>query len=140
MLKAVRFDPETHKELIDYIENYRDKRGKPNHSEAIRLLMEKGFENLHNPIVETKVIVQQAPSVDLDKVKEDILKEVWSTIGKNILTQPVQTHTFTPVNPAPIQIEEVKKEPVSKPAPPKPSNPPVAASGLLGNLLGNSNR
>ena len=140
MLKAVRFDPETHKELINYIESYLDKRGKPNHSEAIRLLMEKGYEVLHGKS-NAETVVETQPQVDLDKFREDIIKEIFETIGKNAIAQPIiqpQIIQSTPITQIQEPKEEIKKEPVNAPAP-KPK-PPANVGGLMGNLLSNANR
>lgn len=148
MLKAVRFDPEIHKELIEFVENYKDKRGKPNHSEAIRILMEKGFESLSNSTqnIEIKKVEASQPAIDLDKFRDDIVKQIWETIGKTVLTQNVpHAYAFTQINPnnqiqSQPQIEQIKEEPV-KPAPlPKKTIIPANGNALLGNLLSNANR
>ena len=49
-LKAVRFDDEKHKDILTYIDEYRDHKGRKNESEAIRFLLQKGFEFISNPV------------------------------------------------------------------------------------------
>lgn len=136
MLKAVRFDEEKHKDLLDYIEEYRDNKGKPNHSEAIRFLMEKGFESIVNPQVEQKVEIQP---INVDSIKEEVYNGIMEELTKKFFSQMGVPATIIQ---QPIQqpiITEVKKDPPPKP---KPSPPRVVpeGNGLLANLLGNANR
>lgn len=130
MLKAVRFDLAEHKELMEFIENYRDKKNKPNHSEAIRMLMQKGLEVLNQPPV-------QQPQIDIEALKREIFGQIMSQINLASFAQPaapVQTSVFTKVNqPAP-EVEQPKPAPKTQPKTPANTNP------LLANLLGNSQR
>lgn len=129
MLKAVRFDPEEHADLLDYIENYRDKKNRPNHSEAIRNLMIQGLRNSLSVPEETP-----QPSIDIEAMKTDIFNQLMAKINMMGIQQPIIT-------------EQPKiQEPVIQetPAPPKINKPkptlPADMNPLLANLLGNSNR
>lgn len=138
MLKAVRFDPESHKYLIEYIENYTDKRGKPNHSEAIRMLMEKGFEAMNlKPVIQEVIVEEKKPDIDINKLKEEIMKEIWGTIGKTALVQTPAQVILPQQNSSPI---EQPKQEIPQAPKPKIQKTPVNTGGLMGNLLGNANR
>lgn len=134
MLKAVRFDLSEHKELVDFIENYRDKKNKPNHSEAIRMLMKKGLESINQPPV-------QQPQIDLESLKNELLGQVMSQINLSQLVPiqaPVHERVFTPVNnniPEPV-IEEIEEPPIVQ----KQIPTLQGANPLLANLLSNSQR
>lgn len=124
MLKAVRFDLEEHKDIIDYVENYRDKKNRPNHSEAIRFLMEKGLEALN------KEETPQKQEIDMESLKQDLFNQLMAQIQNSGMIPkptptPPQERPFTQVNTKP------KTDNVPKIA---NSNP------LLANLLGNSQR
>lgn len=126
MLKAVRFDDEAHKDLIKFIEDYRDSKNKPNHSEAIRLLMKKGLDNLSTTPKEQQI--------DIDKLKTDIFNQIMEQI-KNV--QDVQVAPN--INKKEIVKEDKQVEPKlntekNKPTSPKTTNP------LLANILNNSQR
>lgn len=89
MLKAVRLDEFEHKNLLEFIANYKDSRNKRNESEAIRSLMIKGFEALQNP-------VQPQPILDVDKLKAELFQQIMSSI------QPIKVYeqySPMPVNP-----------------------------------------
>lgn len=137
MLKAVRFDQEEHKELIDYIEKYRDKKNKPNHSEAIRFLMLKGLESLN--FIEDKSS-ETSSQIDVDNLKKELLTQIMDEIKFSALAgqalfpvQPVApvVPIKNPPNPPP---KQPKKEENPKPKLPANSNP------LLANILNNSQR
>jgi hypothetical protein len=130
MLKAVRFDPAEHKELMDFVENYRDKKNKPNHSEAIRVLMQKGLDVINRPQV-------QQPQIDIEAMKREIFGQIMSQINLSQFTvsaAPVQEHVFTKVNEVEPVIEPPK--PISK----LQSSQSTTGNPLLANLLGNSQR
>lgn len=134
MLKAVRFDLEAHEHLLTYIDNYRDNKGKPNYSEAIRMLMQKGYETIHStPVVEQKVEIQP---VDINSIKDQVYSEVMEELTKKLFSQ------MGPI----IHQEPIKKEPIFLPPKPKPTSKPIdttstaGGNGLLANLIGNANR
>jgi hypothetical protein len=133
MLKAVRFDEEEHKELIEYVENYRDKKNKPNHSEAIRLLMQKGLETLRNS--------KPKEELNIESLKQDIINQIMSQIN----TQQVPKHQPAPLTQNNMQ-SNIKEKPQGErppsppPQKPKSSPPKVNANPLLANILGNSQR
>lgn len=135
MLKAVRFDLEEHAELIDFVENYRDRKNRPNHSEAIRLLMTKGLENLNNKQPE-----KEQTTIDIESIKQDIFNQLMSQINSMgisnqqipIKQQSTQYQTKQHVNEEPKKIITEKEKPMSSP---KIDNNP-----LLANLLSNINR
>lgn len=137
MLKAVRFDLEAHEHLLTYIDNYRDSKGKPNYSEAIRMLMQKGYEAIHStPVVEQKIEVQP---VDVNSIKDQVYSEVMEELTKKLFSQ---------MGSQPIiqQPEPVKQDPTPLPPKPKPVSKPIdttsiaGGNGLLANLIGNANR
>jgi Arc/MetJ-type ribon-helix-helix transcriptional regulator len=135
MLKAVRFDIEEHKDIIDYVENYRDKKNRPNHSEAIRFLMEKGLESLNKQ----EIPKPKQQEIDVESLKADLFNQLMSQIQKSGMVaapvptpEPVRERPFTKVNDKPTPTPKPK---VNSDA------PKVAASNpLLANLLGNSQR
>lgn len=87
MLKAVRFDEVQHKDLLDFVSNYRDNKGRVNESEAIRLLMQKGIESMNVPqIVEVEVPMKDN-SVNMAVLKQEVLQELTQLIPQNN-TQP----------------------------------------------------
>lgn len=144
MLKAIRFDTEEHKELLDYISSFTDKKGRHNESEAMRSLMLKGLESLNAPQT-----LQQTPQLDVDAIKNDLFNQVMSMINQQQLSSP-------PVSaPASVRVSHVKPEidwekeqkaiagEIEKNPPrgpeietPKPK-PNVATNPLLANMLGN---
>lgn len=133
MLKAVRFDLEEHSEIIEFVENYRDKKNKPNHSEAIRLLMSKGLEALNQPAEPSQ------PAIDLESMKADIFQQIMTQVNKMGLNQqPKPSPTITP---APNLTHGIKGPP-TKPRPPVPpsQSSKTAVNPLLANILGNSER
>lgn len=134
MLKAVRFDLEEHAELITFIEDYRDKKNRPNHSEAIRMLMQKGLDTLNTP-------PSPQPQLDIEAIKKDIVDQIKSQMNLSPIQTPVHEHVFTPVN-QPLTQSKIDKaginEAPTKPRPPAPPAQPL--SPLLANLLGNSQR
>ena len=79
MLKAFRFDENEHKDLIHFITNYKDNRGKMNESEAIRFLMKKGLESINAPVI-------QQQNIDIDKLKAEIFQQVVMSV--NSIQQP----------------------------------------------------
>lgn len=134
MLKAVRFDPDYHKDLIDFIETYKDKKGKTNHSEAIRLLMEEGLKSLQK---DKEPQTQPTPNFDIEKIKQDILKDVMASIISS--NQYMHAHSFPQVN------NQTNNEPVAiekKQAPQTAKKPTLPTNGnpLIANLLANSQR
>lgn len=133
MLKAVRFDPEEHANLLEYIENYRDKKNKPNHSEAIRNLMIKGLEN-SNKYPEP---VQQ--TIDVEAIKADLFNQLMAQFN-TMNMQPKMEPKPEPVQQKLHEVIEPQPQPsVPKPTP-KPQNKPANTNPLLANILGNSNR
>lgn len=135
MLKAVRFDPEEHKELIEFVENYRDKKNRPNHSEAIRFLMTKGLEYL-------KQQDTPKPALDIESIKNEIFNQIMAQIQSTGITLQPQQPTYQPVRENPIRTN-IKEQPVSKPIQqPQQNNLPkkIATNPLLANILSNSQR
>lgn len=131
MLKAVRFDPEEHAELLKYIENYRDKKNKPNHSEAIRFLMMKGLENIDTVSKPTQ------QNIDIEAIKSELFNQ--------LMAQFNQMNIQPKIDDKPIKSDEsdntgLQQKP-QQPSIPKPSVPKSANTNpLLANILGNANR
>lgn len=99
MLKAVRFDENQHKQLLDFIDFYQDDKGRRNDSEAIRYLMQKGFEAITNEQkqpqpIETNIPMQSEP-VSVDTLKKEVISELANLIPKDTV-QP--------------DMEQIKKE------------------------------
>ena len=129
MLKAVRFDLDEHAKLIEFVENYRDSKNKPNHSEAIRLLMTKRLESLNQKQE------SQQPNFDMESIKTEIFNQIMNQISSMGLQPPKQEKIFEP----PKQEDFGVKPQTSTPRPPTPA-PKVNVNPLLANILGNSER
>ncbi|MNM09762.1 hypothetical protein D3C76_03130 [compost metagenome] len=130
MLKAVRFDLEEHEELIRFIEDYRDKKNRPNHSEAIRMLMQKGLDTINK-------VSNPQPQFDIEAIKRDIVDQIKSQMNLS----PVHERVFTPVNDNLSQSKIIKDEVNEVPMSSQPAAPSVQPlNPLLANLLGNSQR
>ncbi|MNJ90555.1 hypothetical protein D3C87_81540 [compost metagenome] len=130
MLKAVRFDLEEHEELIKFIEDYRDKKNRPNHSEAIRMLMQKGLDTINK-------VSNPQPQFDIEAIKRDIVDQIKSQMNLS----PVHERVFTPVNDNLSQSKIIKDEVNEVPMSSQPAAPSVQPlNPLLANLLGNSQR
>lgn len=95
MLKAVRFDEVQHKQLLNFIKDYRDNKGRINESEAIRLLMQRGLESLQQSAIEPTPVVNQDNEIDINMIKQELLSEIAMLIPQN-KEQP--------------SIEQIKKE------------------------------
>ena len=94
MLKAVRFDEQEHKHLLKFFSDYRNDKGRENESEAMRHLMQVGWDYLHSPppvpvIIEKPLIVEKiveqkvtepAPEIDLNKLKLEILNDLMTSL------------------------------------------------------------
>jgi NTP pyrophosphatase (non-canonical NTP hydrolase) len=108
MLKAVRFDEDVHKHLLEFIDWYTDKNGKKNESEAIRFLMQKGYEAVEaektftrvnaEPVAETTEIPQQ-PLIDIQNLKKELADELIELVNSQQTTTPIQ-----------IDVESLKKD------------------------------
>lgn len=146
MLKAVRFDEQDHKEILDYIANYKDVKGKRNESEAMRFLMQKGLESLLQP----KEVVASTPAIDVNEIKADLFAQIMAAL-------PLQTHPNNPNAWAGSHNEPVIEQPqfshaeilkeaekLEQELSSKPKTIPVPkidnSNPLLANLLGNINR
>lgn len=85
MIKAVRFDEEKHKKLLQYIVDYKDPKDRKNESEAIRFLVQTGFEyitgQLADPVHYSKQeeesihLGKPEPNLNYDDFKQEIIKE-----------------------------------------------------------------
>jgi hypothetical protein len=169
MLKAVRFDEDKHKTLLKFMEDFRDDKGKPNDSEAVRFLMQKGLEYLTatpipqpQPVIEEKIvekiIEQPKPSLDIDSLKRELLTEMKNEMLKEMNNQHVNSLTtiiekldnlkpvvvqqpmFTQMN-TPIPTTEVTEQQEIKPKAIKnPIEIPKDTNPLLANILANSQR
>jgi hypothetical protein len=87
MLKAVRFDENQHKQLLDFIDFYQDDKGRRNDSEAIRYLMQKGFEAITNEQKQPQPIEANIPMkpepVSVDTLKKEVISELAGLIPKD---------------------------------------------------------
>lgn len=135
MLKAVRFDTEEHKDIIEFVEDYRDKKNRPNHSEAIRFLMTKGFEALNNSS-------EPQVSIDLESMKADIFNEIMNKIGTmNIQPPPPKEQVNKTLTPSKVQNHGIKPPTTQpRPGPPPSQTLKTTVNPLLANILGNSER
>lgn len=154
MLKAVRFDEQEHKELLDFVTDFKDSRGKKNESEAIRHLMQLGLKALT-----TKEEVPSTPALDVEQLKSDLFKELMAALPfgsqrhpsdweqpvkpephwqpENITSKPSEPSIRRVHEGITNKVEEVKPEPPPKPV---PSGPRVESNPLLANLLSNRNK
>lgn len=161
MLKAVRFDDDRHKPLLEFMEKFRDDKGRPNDSEAIRFLMEKGLDYLNNPIPQSNSIIEEPivektkPLLDIENLKRELLTEMKNEMLKEINNQHVSSLTtiiekldnikvvqqpvFTQMNTPTTSLDRTEQEQKTKIVKkqieiPKDTNP------LLANILANSQR
>lgn len=161
MLKAVRFDDDRHKPLLEFMEKFRDDKGRPNDSEAIRFLMEKGLDYLNNPIPQSNSIIEEPivektkPLLDIENLKRELLTEMKNEMLKEINNQHVSSLTtiiekldnikvvqqpvFTQMNTTTTSLDRTEQEQKTKIVKkqieiPKDTNP------LLANILANSQR
>lgn len=70
MLKAVRLDDEKHKDIISYIQSFKDSKGKLNESAAIRELIVNGYKTI-NPNFKP-----QEKEIDVNSLKMELLREL----------------------------------------------------------------
>lgn len=134
MLKAVRFDLVEHKELLEFIENFTDSKGRKNESEAIRYLMKLGLESLKNKNQSA------APQIDIDKIKQEILSQIMNQLP-SIIQQPPQP--VQPIYQKPIiqqQTEKPKEIKNNIEQKPKQQKQSQNLNPLLTNLLSNINK
>jgi len=155
MLKAIRFDEKKHEELLKFITSYKDNKNRSNESEAIRFLMQKGYEALNKEQDVVHVTSLEEPKMDLDSIKKEIYAEVMAQVSSQALgsisalidkigdLKPIyiqqQDPLFTQVNSntpefTKINSSETKIKTTSPIEIPKDTNP------LLANILGNANR
>lgn len=127
MLKAVRFDPEKHKEILNFITNYKDQKGRHNESEAIRFLMQSGFDSINNSHTQadSQINTQQnnkvyynKQSTDIDLLKKELLKELKGSTNNNdsninmdsLKKELLQELKGNNINDSNINIDSLKKE------------------------------
>ena len=134
MLKAVRFDEQEHKHLLKFFSDYRNDKGRENESEAMRHLMQVGWDYLHSPppvpviiekpiviekpfimekIVEQKV-VEPAQEIDLNKLKLEILNDLMASLPEqqdisNIKREIIKDFNKKIKNNS-LDIESIKRE------------------------------
>jgi chemotaxis protein histidine kinase CheA len=82
MLKAVRFDEDNHKHLIEYITNYTNEKGKTNISEGIRHLMELGYKSLNEESEENQNNIDQ-DNISMNQLKQQIKSEIMEQVNNN---------------------------------------------------------
>lgn len=71
MLKAVKLDDKNHKDIIKYIQSYKDSNGKINESAAIIKLIINGYE-----FINKKPNNYENEKLDINKLKTELLKEL----------------------------------------------------------------
>lgn len=140
-MKAVRLDPIKHRDLLEYIDNYRDDKGKPNHSEAIRILMTAGLRVVRG---EGGGSVN---GVDVETLTQRVFDQVMNALGTS--------EAFTKVNglgsgdrAEPKRTVRVQRETVAQPVQipsSKTDDPSIGTTSssvnpILANILGNANR
>ena len=136
MLKAVRFDEINHKNILDFIQNYHDNRGRLNESEGMRHLMQLGLESINQP---------QLPIMDFDLMKAELLKELLQTVNsQNIdlldkldkIQQPIYVQQTQSIE----KVDKIDKNIDKIPIKNKKVNIPGNSNALLNNLLNNANK
>jgi len=149
MIKVVRFNENEHKDLINYINNYTDEKNQPNISEAIRHLMQLGFESLNS-----NNINKDNCGFNMDELKQQILEEISANESKGIIEafQLSQKQNAEQIQQLLLGIQETIKNnsivtkandviendvPIKKK---KVVDVPVDANPFLQNLLNNANR
>lgn len=166
MLKAIRFDEEKHKHLLKWINDFRDAKGKQNESEAVRHLMEVGFEQLKErqdlvrvaapPVPEPVQADFESPQpINRDSLKRELMDEVMAEINTKMLggltafvdklnnfqlqPQVVQIPVPTVLKGTTQEIHEEKALDIPKPKK-RVATAPIEGNALLANLLGNADR
>ena len=137
MLKAVRFDEKNHKNILDFIQNYHDDRGKLNESEGIRHLMQLGLDSINLP----------KSLLDFDSMKAELLREILQTfnsqnnnlIDKLDKIQPIYVQTSQMEKTIDKISDKISEKIIEKPKI-KKVNTTGNANTLLNNLLDNSNK
>ena len=133
MLKAVRFDENNHKNILEFIQNYHDSKGKLNESEGIRHLMQLGLDSINNSLSYNT----------FDSMKSELLKELLQIINSqntNLLNK------LDKIQPIYVQTSQIEKtidkmsEKMQEKSKPKKINISGNANTLLNNLLDNLNK
>jgi len=137
MLKAVRFDENNHKDILEFIQNYYDNRGKSNESEGIRYLMKLGLDYINNSL----------PPTTFDLMKTELLEELLQIINSQNINLLDKLDKIQPIYVQASQIEKTidkisdkMQEKVQEKSKLKKVNMPGNANTLLNNLLDNSNK
>jgi len=137
MLKAVRFDEKNHKNILNFIQNYHDDKGRSNESEGIRYLMQLGLDSIDQP----------KSFLDFDSMKTELLREILQTfnsqnnnlIDKLDKIQPIYVQTSQMERTIDKISDKISEKILEKPKI-KKVNAPGNANALLNNLLDNSNK
>ena len=162
MLKAIRFDEEKHKEILQWLKNFRDKKGKENESEAARYLMQQGIEYIIYK--QSNELIKEPKNINSDDFKRELMNEVRTEVMNefmnevnnkmlggltafvdklnNFQIQP-QVIVQQPIPTSNTQYKEPIEKPIEKPIDkPKINKKHIAIEGnnLLANILGNVNR
>jgi len=133
MLKAIRFDEYNHKDILEFIQNYYDNKGKLNESEGMRYLMQLGLDSINNPL----------PPTTFDSMKSELLEELLQIINSQNINLLNKLDTIQPIYVQTSQIEKTIdkiSEKIQEKSKPKKVNVPGNANALLNNLLDNSNK
>jgi hypothetical protein len=134
MLKAIRFDEKKHKDILEWLKAFRDKKNKENESEAARFLMKKGIEYLTLIQQENVQIfkdgiqiefsealpkIEEKETLNKDNLKKELMDELLVEVNNKMLTGlnsfvdklntiqiPVQTIPQNISQPIPQSIEQ----------------------------------
>lgn len=165
MLKAIRFDEDKHKDLLKWMKDFRDAKGKENESEAARYLMQMGFEYMikrqdevqaaaHPDPEPIQAVTESKADIDKDALKRELMDEVMVEINTKMLgglTAFVDKLNNFQIQPqiitAPLlsvqseNQQHVDEKIIEKPKPRKKSiAAPIEGNALLANILGNADR
>lgn len=151
MLKAVRFDEDKHKDLLKFVLDYKDIKGKQNESEAIRFLMQTGLNAINNlPLDIPQPQTKPTSDIDIESLKKELMNDIMSQINvqafNTVLNRldnaqnNIPTRAFTEMN-TPRDIEPISK-PITENVKPinQPAKIPIGSNPLLANILANAKR
>lgn len=108
MLKAVRFDEDKHKHLLEYIDWFTDKSGRKNESEAIRFLMQAGYDSImgNEPVkLPESEPLEEQNNFNVNELKDILRKEIMDEMASVYQNKQSDLPQEQPVN-----MDSLKKE------------------------------
>jgi hypothetical protein len=151
MLKAVRFDEDKHKDLLKFVLDYKDIKGKQNESEAIRFLMQTGLNAINNlPINIPQPQTKSTSDINIESLKKELMNDIMSQINvqafNTVLNRldnaqnNIPARAFTEMNTS-RDIEPIRNISTEEFKPTtQPIKIPAGTNPLLANILANAKR